>query len=215
MKKIFLSIAGVALLSISNAAAVQYGFIRSSEANETNFSSDFTLDVTAITGGVQFAVSLASNTSNTGLFMGDLWFDTASGLFSGVLETADLVALAGTVDYKPKTSGAFPEAGSGFSPAFVEDQNFHATKNSSTGVVDRGESLGIKVDLATGKTLADVLAALDDGSLRLGIHVQGFSSGGSESYASNGRSQVPDSGSTLALFGLVLIALHSFKKKQG
>jgi len=48
--------------------------------------------------------------------------------------------------------------------------------------VNPGESLGILFDLHADKTYADVLADLSSEALRIGIHVQGFDSGGSESF---------------------------------
>lgn len=44
------------------------------------------------------------------------------------------------------------------------------------------EKLGIVFDLESGGTFDQVLSELDDGTLRIGIHVQGYSSGGSESF---------------------------------
>jgi len=40
----------------------------------------------------------------------------------------------------------------------------------------------IKFSLASGKTFADVVAALNSGALRVGIHVQAFANGQSESF---------------------------------
>lgn len=48
--------------------------------------------------------------------------------------------------------------------------------------VGPGETLGVAFSLQGGQSYADVLTELGDGSLRIGIHVQAFASGGSESF---------------------------------
>ena len=55
--------------------------------------------------------------------------------------------------------------------------------------VNPGESLGIVFDLIGGQAFADTIAALADGGLRIGIHVQGFEDGGSESFVNNGPTE--------------------------
>lgn len=52
--------------------------------------------------------------------------------------------------------------------------------------VNPGEHLGILFNLVGGGTFADVVDELASGELRIGIHVQGFASGGSESFINNG-----------------------------
>ena len=51
-----------------------------------------------------------------------------------------------------------------------------------------GETLGVVFSLRAGGSHADVISELGDGSLRIGIHVQAFASGGSESFVNT----VPD-----------------------
>jgi hypothetical protein len=47
--------------------------------------------------------------------------------------------------------------------------------------VNPGEWLQLSYTLQNGATLADVLDAISSGTFSVGIHVQGFASGGSES----------------------------------
>lgn len=74
--------------------------------------------------------------------------------------------------------------------------------------VDPGESVGILFDLQSGRTFADLTQDLTDGSLRIGIHVIDFESGGSESFV---NLPVPEPGSASLLgFGLAwLLACRS------
>jgi hypothetical protein len=69
--------------------------------------------------------------------------------------------------------------------------------------VNPGEELTLIFDLLGGKTLADTEAAIGDGSLRIGLHVQGFESGGSESFVSV---PVPEPSVSLVL-GAALLGL--------
>lgn len=67
--------------------------------------------------------------------------------------------------------------------------------------VDPQEFLGVVFELKNG-TLANVIRNLRNGSLRIGIHVQGFSGGGSESFVTS-RPDVP----TLSEWGLAVLVL--------
>jgi len=57
--------------------------------------------------------------------------------------------------------------------------------------VNPGEWLNIAYTLQAGTTLQDVIGALDNGSYRVGLHVQGFSGGGSESAVATHRVPEP------------------------
>jgi hypothetical protein len=48
--------------------------------------------------------------------------------------------------------------------------------------VNAGESLGIIFNFMPGETIPDVVDEQTSGELRVGIHVQGFAFGGSESF---------------------------------
>jgi len=69
--------------------------------------------------------------------------------------------------------------------------------------------VGILFDLQSGKIFADVLSELSDRRLRIGIHVQGFDSAGSESFVNT----VPDA-SIMFLLGPSLIVLGFFSRKK-
>lgn len=78
--------------------------------------------------------------------------------------------------------------------------------------VNPGETLWIVSDLPTGKTFHDVVAQMVSSELRIGIHVQGFASGGSESFVT--RTPVPEPNS-LALLGLGLAAAAWRRRRIG
>ena len=84
--------------------------------------------------------------------------------------------------------------------------------------VNPGESLGILFNLVNGKTFTDVIAAINQGftgpivadqSLRIGIHVQGFVGGGSESFI-----MTPEPGSLLlGSIGIGMVIARCRKRK--
>jgi hypothetical protein len=77
--------------------------------------------------------------------------------------------------------------------------------------VNPGESLGVIFDLQAGKDFQSVLDALElgfaEGGLVIGIHVQGFANGESESFITHEMIPLP-MGATLGLAGLAPLALR-------
>ncbi len=98
------------------------------------------------------------------------------------------------------------------SPGFVTTDGFWAdtVPSSHNGVNEDDESLGILFSLQSGKTFADVLSALDEGSLRIGIHAGGFPKDQSASFVNKPpNTPIPEpSLILLAAAGLGLIALR-------
>lgn len=153
----------------------------------------------------------------------DVYFDDGS-----LLGMASL-SWNGNVDFSMGASPGDLPAGEDAYPRFdttVEiNQYFSADSNPATqpNGVNPGEDLTVTFNLLNGRTYAETLAFLDDpkwasvGSdgkavdyspsqdLRIGIHVQGFANGGSESFVNNGR--VPDGGTTAIMLGLGALGL--------
>ena len=98
--------------------------------------------------------------------------------------------------------------GNGMSPRFSTTAGFSADSDAPVmpNGVSPGEFVGILFNLKSSPatTFADVIDDLTDGALRIGIHVQGFATGGSESFV---NVPVPAPGAlVLGAMGLGLVA---------
>jgi len=143
----------------------------------------------------------------------DVYFEDGSLLTLDSLVDAD----DGTggdmgVDFSPNaTPGNLPAANMA-SPPFQATAGFTADSDSPVqpNGVNPGEWLGVVFDLQTGLTFSDVIADLTNGNLRIGIHVQGFSGGGSESFVNN-PVPVP---AAVWLFGSGLLGLVGVARRK-
>jgi hypothetical protein len=116
-------------------------------------------------------------------------------------------------------TGAAPSdlpAGNTLSPAFTTTAGLSAgsTVPPPQNGVNPGEWLTIYANLANTSTYDDVLDALNNGALRIGLHVQAFANGGSESFVNTPNPVVPVPSSVLLAaigFGAVrLLSRRSF-----
>lgn len=104
------------------------------------------------------------------------------------------------------------------------DIGFNATKGLtadsdapvSHNGVNPGETLGVVLTLDNGHTYGDVLSSLSDGSLRVGIRVQAFDGGGSESFVNgNGGPPAIPEPSSMAILGIGLAGVVTrFRRRR-
>ncbi len=114
----------------------------------------------------------------------DVYFD--DGTLLGIAALIDRDENSGDpgVDFSQLASPPNLPGGNALTPAFETTAGFLADSDPPVmhNGVNPGESLGVLFDLKSGGTIDDVLAELQSGQLRIGVHVQGFDSGGSESF---------------------------------
>jgi len=155
--------------------------------------------------------------SSTSSSLTDVYFDDGSLL--GIASITD----SGTgVSFSQFASpGNLPGANLA-SPAFQTTAGFSADSNPavSPNGVTNGEWVAIKFNLLSGKTYADTLAALalpnggGAGDLRIGLHVQSYPGGYSESFINN-PVPVPEASTyAMMLAGLGLVGLMGAARRK-
>lgn len=203
---------GALLPAPSSAVSLSFSCITNNSAGDCNIGeTQIGVEVTDIGSGmVLFEVTNAGPAASS---VTDVYFDDGT-----------LLGIAGLIDEDDNYLGAFGDAGvdftQGASPpdlpggntigfettaGFLADSDPPAQPNG----VNPNESLGIVFNLQSPGSFADILAELANGDLRLGLHVQGFSSGGSESFV---NVPVPEPGASLLML-LGLTGLSSYRRR--
>jgi hypothetical protein len=218
MKKTLLSLGCLAAMLglASSSSAVTYGFDQlTSNGGAAGVAGQLAVVIEDAGGGqVSFTFhnkgSLASSIT-------DVYFD--DGTLLGIASVSESTGVAYSQNASP---GELP-SGNTATPPFETSEGFSADSDSpstqANGVnatVADTEYVTILFDLINAKTFADTLAALADGSLRIGIHVQGYASGDSESFINNTTETtvlVPDGGSTIAMLGFALMGADFLRRK--
>jgi uncharacterized protein (TIGR03382 family) len=161
--------------------------------------AQLSVTVTAAPGG-QVAFTF-NNSGPNQMSITDVYFDDGS-----LLGISSITDSGNGVDFSQGATPPNLPGGNNINPAFVTTQGFSADSNppAQPNGVGPGEWLTITFSLINGQTYADVITELNASrELRIGIHVQGFSNGQSESFI-----HVPTPGA-LALVGMTgLVALR-------
>jgi len=203
----------LAFFVTSTATAVPLGFNCITNNNAADCAigeAQLSVEVTDLTGGqVLFEFSNAGLADSS---ITDVYFDDGTLLGIAGLIDADDGALGPMGDPNVDFSeGASPGNLPGGNPVgFVATAGFLADADPppSGNGVDPLETLGIVFDLQIGGTFADVIAELTNGDLRIGIHVQAFDGGGSESFV---NLPIPEPSAAL-LIGMGLSILASRRR---
>lgn len=141
----------------------------------------------------------------------DIYFDDGTLLDIGAITSSG----SGVSFTAPATPGDLP-GGSSISPKFETTEQWSLDSTSPMvpqhGVDQLGEWVKVVFSLQSGQDYDDTLAALADGTLRLGLHVQAIEGGGSSSWVSNPLG-VPDGGTTALLLGLGMLGLGYARRR--
>ena len=129
-----------------------------------------------------------TNTGPEASSITDVYFDDGT-----LLGIASITNTVGLVEFSQFATPPDLPGGNNVVPAFETTAGFSADSDPPAQPlgVNPGEFLGITFDLQTGGDFDDILDELESGDLRIGIHVQGFASGGSESFINNGMFDPP------------------------
>jgi hypothetical protein len=172
-----------AMLSAGSVNAVTFGFsncVSNNSVTDCATAGQYSFDVLSVDSNtVSFKFSNAGPSASS---ITDIYFDD-NGLFVPPLSVA--ASSAGVSFSVNATPGNLP-AGNNASPPFVTTVGLSADSDAPAqpNGVNPGEWVQLNLDLASGKNFNSVLTDLGNANLRVGIHVQGFAAGGSESFIS-------------------------------
>ena len=198
-----------ALFLCAPAMAIPLGFQNITNNNPVNAAigeAQLSVEVTPYPSSTNQVLFYFSNVGPSRSSIADVYFD------DGDLFTFGLILNSTGVSFSP---GAAPRnLPGGNTIHFVANRALSVDSNSPTqpNGVNPGENLGIVLVLLPGNDFQNVLDELASGDLRVGIHVQGFASGGSESFVNN-PNPVPEP-ATMLLFGVGLMGIGSVVRKR-
>ena len=191
--------ATLALASMAQAG-VTYGFYNITSNNlvdAMNGEAQLSVFVEAGPGANQVYFQF-SNTGPNAMSITDVYFDDGT-----LLGIASITNGSG-VSFSQNASPPNLPGWNNITPAFQVTAGFSADSNppAQPNGVNPGETLTIVFNLLGGFTFADTINALNTPGdvLRIGIHVQGFAGGGSESFV---NTPTPGALGLLGLAGLV------------
>lgn len=214
MKKLLSALTFLACFS-ATAYAESYSFACISNNNAANCA----------TGAAQLRVDVLNFSASQTLFqfynigatnssITDLYFDDGS-----LLDIA-LVNNSSGVNFSQGSSPPDLPGRNNVTPGFRTTAGFSADSNPPTSPngVNPGETLGILFNLLPGQSFSSVIDALSlagvPGGLRIGLHVQSFGNGGSESFI-NVATPVPEASQWLMLLlGFGLIAARTLNRQR-
>lgn len=202
-------IAGLALAA--SASADTYHFTNVTGNNATNAAAGETqlrCDVTSLGANqVRFQFYMVGTTP---MSITDVYFDDGT-----LLGIASVSGSAGVSFSQGAAPPEMPGANT-MSPAFVTTAGFSADSDppAQPNGVNPGEYVNVDFNLIGGQTFVDTINALAlggaAGGLRIGLHVQGFGGGGSESFSNSTVVPLPPAawagmGSLAGVMGLFYI----------
>lgn len=216
MKKLILTSA-LAVGAMLSAATLQaapamaftfaYDNIPSNNTNGDAFVNQFTTKITQSGNKVLFQImngltNLAPNPISSTIT--SVSFENPNNLFTGITLGNSTSGVSFEIDDAPE----LPQGNNiGFNPAFGV---IRTNRGGVVNGVDVGETLNVLLSLNSGKTIDDVIEALDAGTFRVGLHVQriGGAGGESDSFVS-----IPTPALLPGLIGLGFTALRKRDNK--
>ena len=178
----------VLLFSAGSASATTVSFQAIDCKNCSTLGSQLGVTLVPLASGrVGF---LLSNVGSESLNATGVFFDDAANVLADLFDVTDFSGVDFAEGGKPK------DLKSGNKIDFVTEFLANAAKPTKDNGVGQGQNVQINFTLASGKTIDDVIAALDSGALRIGINAK-------KGYLSeSGAVPEPALGMLLALGGL-------------
>ena len=214
--KSLLAVVGVAALSAVSAApasAFSFSNIAGGDTAGDAYVNSFTFDVFNLGSSVLFNIKNSGDAAAPSMFISKVFFDDNKDSFfdDNTYLSSPLVNI-GNVGEVAFSGGAsndqLPQGGNNFTTKYAFSRN---TGAGNAFGIQAGESLGLSFT-------ADyklVIAALNDGTLKLGLHVQALPNGQSDSYISTSSGNTQDTPEPLTMLAAgAAVGFGTVFKKQ-
>ena len=214
MARLVLLPAALLIGSLAQAATLDFFCITNNSATDCAIGeAQLSVDVLDI-GGNQVLFNINNNGPIDDAIVRQVYFDDGTLLgIASLVDSDEGIGGDPGVDFSVDASPPDLPGGNSISPAFNVTAGFLGdadTPQPNVNGIGAGETLGIIFDLQAGMTYADVIDDLTTGALRIGLHVQAFTSGGSESFVNN-PIPVP---AAVWLFGSGLLGLIGIARRR-
>lgn len=221
------SVVAAGMVALSNPAqAYTFGFKNISNNNATNAAAGESLLGFNLTDAgsnkVKFEFFNNDANPNSSISITSIYFDDSATNALGSLSNINQLTQSSGVNYKISTGNLNLPAGNtvGFTATdgVAPNSQGGVAKN---GIDNSGEKLGVTFSLTSGVSYAQLLERVQTGKVKVGIHVQSFSNGGSEAFVNKPcdkdgtlcPKKVPEPASMLGLVAIAGAAV-SLKRKQ-
>ena len=183
--KSLLAVAGVAAVSAVSAApasAFSFGNIGGGDTPGDSYANSFTYTVTNQGSAVRFDIINSGNAAAPNMFISKVFFDDNGNLSAPSLYGTNV----GEVSFSGGASNdRLPQGGNDFTTDYAFSRN---PGGGNVGGIQGAESFPVSFR----GNYINIIAALNSGALRIGLHVQGLPNGQSDSYLSSNTENTPE-----------------------
>ena len=220
LKKITSFVAAVTFASVASAGAT-YGFtgITNNNAGDTAIGeAQLSVELIMSSGQVEF---LFKNAGPDASSMVQLYWEDKTGVLSSLSNWSTTTPVGVNFDGGSAKPGHLPGSNpkiddfsiQAYSPKGKPKDELVVKGKAPNGV---GPNEDVSIFFSYTNDYSDVLEAIDNGDLVIGVHVQAFKSGGSESFVTGGTPTPPTGipSPTAAIAGLGLMSLLVSRRRR-